>query len=107
MYKTKDIKKEQLQKVKIDHQEEIKRFTNNEFVPLNAWQLIKEGTDNFTVDLPKYREADELLYKILQKGGVIEKLAVKKPDLLTQTKAKARKRKMKLLKLKYKYQQAS
>lgn len=65
MYKTKAVTQKQLEAVKIANQDEIEALTGSKLNPVQAWEVIKEASDGFTVKDSKAQEADALLFKIL------------------------------------------
>lgn len=65
MYKTKDFSKAELKALAIKNQDEIVALTGSELDPVQAWEVIKQASDNFTKSDLKAQEADALLFEML------------------------------------------
>ena len=65
MYKTKEINKAALKALHIKNQEQIVELTGSKLDPVQAWEVIKEASGNFTKTDAKAQEADALLFEML------------------------------------------
>ncbi|MFC4635699.1 hypothetical protein ACFO3O_17440 [Dokdonia ponticola] len=67
MYRLKDIKPNELKDIPITHQQEIIHQTGSPLVLTDGYALIKKQTQHFTVDDILAKQADSLLFEILEK----------------------------------------
>lgn len=85
MYQLETTTLEDLKKIKVRNQEEIKKQTEFKLDPVKAYEKIKEETKNFTLDLEKGKEADELFQALLEKNKI-----KKSPSKPSDTKSKGK-----------------
>ena len=67
MYKTKDITPEELNQIEIRNQAEIVQYIGSELNLLEAHQLIKKESKDFTVPNAQAEKADALLYDLVHR----------------------------------------
>lgn len=67
MYKLKDIKLNELKDIPIAEQKEIIQQTGSPLVLEDGYALIKKQTQHFTLDDPMAKEADRLLFELVEK----------------------------------------
>lgn len=65
MYKTKDLNPEDLAKVSIKNQREIKQYIGSELDLKEAFRIIREQSGGFTKADAEAQQADQLLYEIV------------------------------------------
>jgi hypothetical protein len=65
MYKTKNVTPKELKSLKVVNQDEIEDLTGSKLDPIQAWEVIKDVSDNFKKSDAKAQEADELLFEML------------------------------------------
>ncbi len=98
MYKTKEINKAALKALQIKNQDEIVELTGSKLNPVQAWEVIKSTSENFSKPDAKAQEADALLYKMLHPD--VSKKTTKKNDTeIIRLKEKERARALELLEL--------
>ena len=112
MYKTKDTLLNDLKGIDIRNQEIIIEKTGRKLDPVQAYEVIKEASANFSKADPKVAEADALLYQLLHRDKQAQDTSQTQPKPSEKKKKKAvtveeiqiqereRARKLKLLKLK-------
>lgn len=67
MYKIKDTNVKELKAIEIQNQEEILARTKRKLDPVEAFEVIKKESDDFSKSSVKAQEADELLYRLLNR----------------------------------------
>lgn len=67
MYKTKDTKQKDLKSIEILHQEEILTRTKKKLDPVQIFEIIKNESKGFRKADAETQEADELLYRLLNR----------------------------------------
>lgn len=112
MYKTKDTSVNDLKGIVIRNQDIIIEKTGRKLDPVQAYEIIKEASSNFSKADPKVVEADALLHQLLQRDKQAQHSPQTPPKRSEEQKKKAvtveeiqiqereRARKLKLLKLK-------
>lgn len=70
MYKTEQVKAQELGKIAIQNQEKIMEVTGSALDPQQAWKLIQKASDGFSKQHSKAQQADALLAELLQVNGV-------------------------------------
>ncbi|MFC4633521.1 hypothetical protein ACFO3O_06360 [Dokdonia ponticola] len=66
MYKLKDIKANALRDIPINGQKEIIEQTGSPLILEDGYSLIKKQTQHFTIDDPLAKQADRLLFELLE-----------------------------------------
>ena len=67
MYRLQDIKPNTFKGIPIKHQQEITYQTGSPLVLEEGYALIKKQTHHFTLDDPLAKQADRLLFELLEK----------------------------------------
>jgi len=70
MYKTPQVKAEELDKIAIKNQEKITEVTGSALDLQQAWRLIEKASDGFSKPHAKAQQADALLAELMQVNGL-------------------------------------
>ena len=82
MYRLQEIKPHTLRNIPIKKQKEITEQTGSPLVLEDGYALIQKQTQNFTIDDPLAKEADQLLFELINKHHKeTTKEIVKKEDI--------------------------
>lgn len=83
MYRLKDINPNELKDIAIKHQQEITHQTGSPLVLTHGYALIKKHTQHFTIDDPTAKQADSLLFEILEKHRkqTVKESEIKQPEI--------------------------
>ncbi len=110
MYRLQDIKANTLKDIPIEHQQEITYQTGSPLVLEDGYALIKKETQHFTIDNSLAKQADRLLFELIEKyrkrsdQKTVKQTNVKAIPLLSKEAIRIREnerlRVLKLLKLK-------
>lgn len=104
MYTLANLDVSELSRVKIKNQDKIIKLTGIKFVPLKAYEIIKEETNSFTEENEKARGAETLFTQLLERNGI----RLPKPEddelELIRVRERERKRTLELLQLKLRLQ---
>ena len=113
MYLLKDTNRQDFNGINVPKQQDIINHFGSPLIPEEAFDLIKQHTEDFKKSDPLAKEADKLLYELLQSQTKKETSEIKSktPKILDQEaiqiRANARERRLRLLQFKLKLTQKS
>lgn len=99
MYQLTNVKPQDLTKVQVKNQDKIVELTGRKLEPAKAFEVIKNETKGFTVDIEKAKQADKLFTELLKKNGIQVNGAATESDSRLRLQAQAKAKALELLEL--------